>query len=111
MMNTKISYLYRDADNYKVHNYAIISGPITEAQIETIISCLDELEYFIPHLVGLPEKRFDTYDITVDHPFFELDESRFEKTDLEPTVDINTEQLVQNFINNKDNWTDFAYPF
>ncbi len=28
-MNTKISYLYRDADNYKMHNKCVIAGTLT----------------------------------------------------------------------------------
>ena len=71
-MNTKINYLYRDADNYKVHNECVVQGTISAEQIAVILECLDEGEYFIPHLVGLPEKRFDTFDPQVDHPYFEF---------------------------------------
>ena len=52
-INTRISYLYRDADNYKMQNSCVIMGVITEAQIAEIISCLDCGEYFIPRQVGL----------------------------------------------------------
>ena len=31
-MNTKINYLYRDADNYKVRNECVIHGEMTEEQ-------------------------------------------------------------------------------
>ena len=37
-INTRISYLYRDADNYKMQNSCVIMGVITEAQIAEIIS-------------------------------------------------------------------------
>ena len=40
-MNTKIEYLYRDADNYKVWNTCVVCGEITEQQKETIINSLD----------------------------------------------------------------------
>lgn len=46
--NTRISYLYRDASNYKRPNEVIVQGTFTSKQIDTIISCLDEGEYFIP---------------------------------------------------------------
>ena len=31
-MNTKISYLYRDADNYKMHNKCVIAVTLTTEQ-------------------------------------------------------------------------------
>ena len=77
-INTRISYLYRDADNYKMQNSCVIMGVITEAQIAEIISCLDCGEYFIPRQVGLPEKRFDRFDEEADHCWFELSADGFE---------------------------------
>lgn len=35
-MNTKISYLYRDAYNYKVHNECIIVGELSKEQIQSM---------------------------------------------------------------------------
>ena len=58
-MNTKISYLYRDADNYKQYNECIVAGTLSAKQICTILDCCDMGEYFIPRHVGLPERRFD----------------------------------------------------
>ena len=52
MMNTRIHYLYRDADNYKVQNECVILGEMTEEQEQRIIACLDEKEYFVPSRVG-----------------------------------------------------------
>ena len=58
-MNTKISYLYRDASNYKVGNTAVVAGEISEKDQKYIFGhCLDDDEWFIPHKVGLPEKTF-----------------------------------------------------
>ncbi len=45
--NTHISYLYRDACNYKVHNEAIIRGELSAQQIDVIMGCLNDGEYFI----------------------------------------------------------------
>ena len=30
-MNTRICYLYRDSDNYKVHNMCVIHGELTDS--------------------------------------------------------------------------------
>lgn len=38
-MNTRISYLYRDADNYKVLNSCVVEGEVTEEQKKTINQC------------------------------------------------------------------------
>ncbi len=57
-MNTKISYLYRDADNYKMHNKCVIAGTLTTEQARTIKDSCEMGEYFIPRQVGLPERRF-----------------------------------------------------
>ena len=80
-MNTKISYLYRDADNYKKVNECVIAGALTAEQICAIKDCCDMGEYFIPSQVGLPERRFDRYDPAVDHCWFELDEDSFSGND------------------------------
>lgn len=87
-MNTKISYLYRDADNYKMHNKCVIAGTLTTEQTRTIKDCCEMGEYFIPRQVGLPERRFDRYDPTVDHCWFELDEDCFSETIEPPKADI-----------------------
>lgn len=94
--NTKIEYLYRDASNYKVHNEAIVSGPVDEQLIQTILNCLDEGEYFIPSAVGLPSKQFDDVGED-DHPWFELGEYSFSETAQEPTVDMSLEELAARF--------------
>ena len=103
-MNTKINYLYRDADNYKVHNECVVQGTISAEQIAVVLECLDEGEYFIPHLVGLPEKRFDTFDPQVDHPYFELSEDSFEETMEPATVEVQVDELVSAFLCCKGKW-------
>lgn len=62
-MNTKITYLYRDADNYKQFNEVIVNGCLTEEQKRKIISCLNSKEYFIPRQVCFPEIRFEKIDL------------------------------------------------
>lgn len=103
-MNTKIEYLYRDADNYKVWNQCVINGELSADQQKTILSCLSDGEYFIPSQVGLPEEKFDTYDEQSDHPWFELGEYSFQETHAQPTVDISANQLVRAFTRAKGRW-------
>lgn len=104
MMNTKIYYLYRDASNNKVQNVCVITGVVTREQIQEIIECLDDGEYFIPHLVGLHERKFDTYNAQDDHPFFELSEDGFEPTKETATVELTPAELVGAFRQHKDKW-------
>lgn len=106
MCNTEIYYLYRDASNYKKGNTVIVSGTFSEEQIDTIIECLDEGEYFIPKQVGLPEERFGKWTKD-DHCWFELNRDGFRKTEAMATVAITAEALVSNFIKAKGAWRDW----
>ena len=102
-MNTRISYLYRDASNYKVPNECIVRGLLTDEQTKAILDCLDR-DNFIPSQVGLPEKRFDRFDPEEDTCWFELYESGFDPTDAEATVDLSVEELVSRFLSKKNHW-------
>lgn len=103
-MNTKIEYLYRDADNYKAYNSCVISGELTQDQIDTLVDCLMDGEYFVPRMVGLPEKKFETYAPETDHPYFELDENCFTPTDAAATVRVTAAELVDSFMKQKGKW-------
>ncbi len=112
-MNTLVSYLYRDADNYKNWNEAVVAGEITEDMEKTILSCLYEGEWFIPSQVGLPEVRFEDSPTEADHCYFELDESGFtslKEGEGDEDVCITAEELVKSFLAAKDNWNDSLYP-
>ena len=102
--NTKINYLYRDADNYKMQNECVIKGEITPEQIAVILSCLNTGEFFIPEQVGMPAMRFSKYDPQSDHPWMELQEDSFEPTSCKPTIDMTAEELVNQFLERKNNW-------
>ena len=102
-MNTRISYLYRDASNYKMPNDAVIYGTITEHQIDVIMDCLDGGEYFIPKQIGLPEERFGEWTED-DLCWFELERDGFNVTDMEPNVDMTSDEMVRRFIEAKGNW-------
>ena len=102
-MNTKVTYLYRDANNYKIWNECTIEGSITKEQQKQILNSLHEGNFFIPRKVGLPEGRFDKWD-SADHIWFEMTEDAFELTEAEPSVSISVFELVNSFISNKDKW-------
>ena len=108
-MNTKISYLYRDADNYKMSNECVIIGTLTAEQVHTIRDCCDMGEYFIPRQVGLPECRFDRYNPEADHCWFELDEDSFSETTELPTVALTATELLNRFEGCRNNWQDEAH--
>lgn len=107
-MNTRINYLYRDASNYKVLNSAVIRGELSEEDQRTILSCLEDGEYFIPSQVGLDEERFGSWTED-DHCWFELEPGFAEPTNATPS-NLTCEQLVANFLTAKDNWDDGSNP-
>ena len=104
--NTKIRYLYRDADNYKIWNTCIVKGILTEAEQAEMRSCCDSGEYFYPHLVGLPEEKYEgSY---ADVPWLELE--GFEQTDQKPDVALTTKELLERFRARKGTWGIMEYP-
>lgn len=105
-MNTKIHYLYRDANNYKVQNSCVIKGVLTPDQINVILGCCDAGEYFIPNQVGLPERKFENFEPQADHCWFELTRDDFEYTDQPANVSLTAQQLTDHFIASKDSWND-----
>lgn len=113
-MNTGISYLYRDASNYKAQNYAVVEGEITDEQIEIIMDCLhdrnEEYGYFIPFQVGLDEERPGAFDKEDDHVWFELYDDSFEITSDPVTVwpHMTVDGLVDAFEEAKDNWDEMS---
>ena len=105
-LNTKISYMYRDACNYKQLQSVILSGELTKGQIQQIYDSCDG-EFFIPAQVGLPEIRFG--EITED------DSCWFEIGDITLTLDNPTEnytakEVLDKFLDAKENgWDDVKY--
>lgn len=97
-MNTRILYLYRDADNYKILNSCVVEGEITEEQKRTILSSLDDGCYFIPEVVGVPAERFGTHTES-DHAWMELYEDGFQLVAAEKTVNLTIEQVTEAFRN------------
>ena len=108
--NTKINYLYRDADNNMRHNEFIINGILTSTQKAAILDCLDDGSYFIPSLVGMPEIKFDEADDpAIDHQWFELQADGFEITAERSTTLFTADELVAAFQKCKNNWMDIYF--
>jgi hypothetical protein len=89
--NTRVSYQYRDADNYKVGRDVVFSGEISPWDLKLIALCLDEGEYFIPGAVGLADLQdsfgaASRWDPERDHPYHEI--TGIELTDDEPTDEL-----------------------
>jgi hypothetical protein len=109
MVNTRMHYQYRDADNYKAGGYITVAGEITRAEIERILACLDEGEWFIPSQIGLMDlqgqlQQWDT-ELSLDengrnpsdHAWHELTADDFELVESEAEEDWTVEQLVEAF--------------
>lgn len=85
-MNTKITYLYRDAANYKETESVVVSGRMS---LGDVLLYLDEGEYFAPADVGLPHpgpKLASWPDEDDDHCWCSLDAESFEPTDEDATL-------------------------
>lgn len=89
--NTRVSYQYRDADNYKVGRDVVFFGKISPWDLKLIALCLDEGEYFIPGAVGIADLQdsFESpsrWDPERDGPYHQI--TGIELTDDEPTDEL-----------------------
>lgn len=73
-MNTKVSYMYRDASNYKEGHSEIFTGEITPEQEQLIRDNLYDGDGFIPQQVGLEalQIRMMSFPSEDDHCWHEL---------------------------------------
>lgn len=113
MPDTLFHYQYRDADNYKAQNFVVLAGAVTQEQEDIIKSCLNDGEYFIPRQIGLPERRFDTWDPLSDHCWFEfcgfeplsdLAQNQVDSGEITPLMSV--QELTDKFLAAKNNWKD-----
>lgn len=97
-MNTKITYLYRDADNYHQSHFVVVEGEITSEMENEILDSRYDGDSFSPDCFEGWPWGIDGYEpnIETDHPMCEIDEYSFELTDDEPTVpqDIDTVSAI-----------------
>lgn len=99
-LNTDLSYVYRDADNYKQCERVVLTGTLTDLERATITSALLDGIYFVPSDVGLLDlqSRFaDGWRTEVDHPWHELDMDAICTTTDAPTSDEDVHELAARF--------------
>lgn len=93
--NIKISYLYRDAGNYKVYGHEIVSNKnkleISEIEIK-IKSKLIDGEFFDPSDWGLTSLQHYNYDKGIDHDWHEIE--KIESTLEGATIDVDIIKLL-----------------
>lgn len=118
-MNTKITYQYRDAANYKTVGEAILKGDLNDRQVSSLLESLEPGadSGFIPSQLKMPHlspvlddsqeamknaidaeesrSRAD-YIRDFDHPYHEILE--IEKTEAEPTVQISAQEFYEKAI-------------
>ena len=86
MKNTLLSYMYRDANNYKVGRTVILEGELSPKQIQDIrnkIGSDEDDNGFVPHQVGLDDLQAELQ--AFDSKDWDDDLSAHELTELEPT--------------------------
>lgn len=75
LTNTRVSYFYRDAANYKQYEEVVIGGVMGEWEKRQIFKRLPDGENFIPGAVGLESLlgRMPSPDEELDHPWHTLE--------------------------------------
>ena len=111
--NTKFSFLYRDADNYKTHNVFVLRGLYKTEEIREIKACCDG-DNFIAEQVGLWHDLPGDGTVTeADHCWSEIysddDALGFEVSYEPPTVDMSFQDLLENFRKAKYHWDEAKY--
>jgi hypothetical protein len=108
-MNTRITYTYRDASNYKAVDSFVASGEITPEQIARILARLNEGMWFIPSQVSLrdlqpdlqiwdsPRELDEDGHNPDDHPWHELEADGFQLTDELADTSLTVKALVDAF--------------
>lgn len=108
MRNTKVSYYYRDASNYKQFHKVVVAGELTDDQQQQIWQSLstDTDNGFIPEQVGLDplQTLFDDDFTEDDHPWHTLE--AVESTDEPTTLDKTAQELLTDFVNAAGQWDD-----
>lgn len=100
MINTKFTYLYRDAGNYKRFKSVVLRG---ELFLEAVQDYLEDHDKFIAEQVGLESPQTgwdeDNYEFPTedDHVWCEVCPDGFEPTNDEPTVSCTADELVVKF--------------
>lgn len=86
-MNTKITYQYRDSENYKKWDYVVIKGIVSR---KVLTPFLFEKEFFIPSEVGFKDLQ--------ELPFQEYDHVWHEILDVSTTNDVPTHSIGADYL-------------
>lgn len=109
--NTEITYMYRDAANYKESKSVVVEGRVTEHQAKAIAACCEKITesrfYFIPGQVGLDDLQEGKWDNDLDHPYHTITSIRC--TDLNALGAMTMNDLVAAFIKTASAGWDDAY--
>lgn len=96
-MNTKVTFLYRDACNYKTASEAIFAGEPTDELRQRFFAALNDGEYLVPVQVGVDHPASGSYmdngrfpDEEDDHGWVEVGERDVEPTEHEEPTDERT---------------------
>lgn len=102
-MNTRFSYLYRDASNYKEYHEIIFSRGL---RFEQLLPYLKDKMFFIPSELGLDDLQGDEWTID-DHIWHEIKDIR--PTLDTQTVNIEATRLLEKFkIAYENGWNEYA---
>ncbi|RZB35056.1 MAG: hypothetical protein SRB1_00824 [Desulfobacteraceae bacterium Eth-SRB1] len=102
-MNTRFSYLYRDASNYKKYSEVIFSGSL---KFEQLLPFLKDKTFFIPSEIGLDDLQGNEWSFD-DHVWHEIE--NIQPTPNTPTVNIKAMQVLERFkVAYKDGWNEYA---
>ncbi len=91
LMNTKFSYLYRDACNYKIFYDVVVSGVLL---VNDILPFLRDSILFVPSKVGMVDLQPEDWTVD-DHPWHEVE--NLQGTSEEPTTGLTADQLREQF--------------
>lgn len=96
MPNIKLSYLYRDAGNYKNFGEVIFANP-SNVSLEKVTELLKQKlidgQWFYARDYGLPNLHFDKWNEELDHGFHEFE--GMEYTDDPPSVSISLYRFIK----------------
>jgi hypothetical protein len=107
MGNTEISYMYRDAGNYKQYGSEVVRGELTYEQLAPYFleMAAEDEGLFNPKAVGLghPGEHMGGFPTEDDHDWCELCKDGVTPVDREPTLKQSAEELIELFRVAKEN--------
>ena len=104
-MNTQVTYLYRDAANYKSSRVVVLEGELTRKEQLQVLTARHEGLWFIPSQVGLDDlqAQLTSFPDPDDHVWHEL----LEVTSVAVAADLElptAQEFLQQMLAAKDKW-------